>query len=194
MPLDLPAVDEALVARDGRAVRLRTLAAADGAAFAAHVAADLERLSKHLAWPARTTEADAAAAWIDAYARQEGGRLALAGLWHGDALLGGVCLLAHDAVNANAELGCWVVAGAEGQGLVAAGCRRLAGVAAAAGIRRLDWHAAPTNVRSRALAERLGFVYEGTLRSNYALGDGRRLDTDVLSLVGDELPRAAAAG
>jgi RimJ/RimL family protein N-acetyltransferase len=42
------------------------------------------------------------------------------------------------------------------------------------------------NSRSRALAERLGFRYEGTLRSAYVL-NGRRYDMDVLSLVGREL-------
>ena len=42
------------------------------------------------------------------------------------------------------------------------------------------------NTRSRRLAERLGFVFEGTLRSSYVLRE-RRLDVDVLSLVGPEL-------
>jgi RimJ/RimL family protein N-acetyltransferase len=51
---------------------------------------------------------------------------------------------------------------------------------------RVEWHASTLNVRSRRLAERLGFTHEGTMRSNYVLR-GDRLDTDVLSLVGGEL-------
>jgi ribosomal-protein-serine acetyltransferase len=54
------------------------------------------------------------------------------------------------------------------------------------GAERVEWHASSVNGRSRVLAERLGFRYEGTLRSNYVLR-GTRLDTDVLSLVGAEL-------
>jgi RimJ/RimL family protein N-acetyltransferase len=58
------------------------------------------------------------------------------------------------------------------------------------GVERVEWHSTTVNVRSRKLAERLGFQYEGTLRSNYVLGDSR-LDTDVLSLVGAEIDRSA---
>ena len=53
-------------------------------------------------------------------------------------------------------------------------------------VERVEWHAASANARSRQLAERLGFRYEGTMRSNYVLR-GERLDTDVMSLVGTEL-------
>ena len=45
------------------------------------------------------------------------------------------------------------------------------------------WRCTTVNPRSRALAERLGFVYEGTQRSAHVL-HGERYDLDVLSLVG----------
>jgi len=50
-------------------------------------------------------------------------------------------------------------------------------------VERINWRCTTVNPRSRALAERLGFKYEGKMRSAY--------DLDVLSLVGSELTRPA---
>jgi RimJ/RimL family protein N-acetyltransferase len=60
-------------------------------------------------------------------------------------------------------------------------------------VERLEWQAAVENVRSRRLAEKLGFRYEGTLRSNYILRDDRH-STDILSLIGEEIDQAVARG
>jgi ribosomal-protein-serine acetyltransferase len=173
-------------------VMLRRLTVADADAFAAHVAADQERLSEHLAWPAVTDTAEGAAAWLGRYDRGEDGRVLLGGAWRGDDLLGGALLMHHDPDYGNVEVGCWLVAAGEGHGVAAAACRAVIAIGRRElGVERVEWRAAPENVRSRRLAERLGFVHEGTLRANY-LVDGRRLDTDVLSLVGDEIDRAIA--
>ncbi len=59
-------------------------------------------------------------------------------------------------------------------------------------VERIEWVTTMVNARSRRLAERLGFRHEGTLRSAYVLGGVRR-DLDVLSLVGDEIERAASS-
>jgi ribosomal-protein-serine acetyltransferase len=84
-----------------------------------------------------------------------------------------------------------VEAAGEGHGLASAACRALLRVARAdLRVERIEWRSTTVNVRSRRLAERLGFRYEGTLRSNYLLG-AARLDTDVLSLVGGEIDQAA---
>jgi ribosomal-protein-serine acetyltransferase len=168
-------------------VTFSLLTAADADAFAAHVSADLDRLRTHLPWPDLTSRPDGAAGWLGAYERQEDGRVGVGGLWHERQLIGGALLFHHDPAAANIELGCWVVAAGEGAGAVSAACRWLLGHARAdLGAERVEWHAGTTNERSRRLAERLGFVHEGTLRSNYPLR-GERLDTDVLSLVGAEL-------
>lgn len=168
-------------------VTFRRLSAADADAFAAHVMSDLDRLRAHLPWPDVTSTPEGAAGWLTAYDVQEDGRVGVGGMWHDGTLLGGALLFHHDPGFANVELGCWVVAAGEGAGVVSAACRVLLHVARAdLGAERVEWHAASTNLRSRQLAERLGFSYEGTLRSNYVLS-GQRLDTDVLSLVGPEL-------
>ena len=179
-PVDLP------TRLPGR-VTFSLLTAADGEEFAAHVRSDLDRLREHLPWPDATSTPEGAAEWLGAYERQEDGRVGVGGMRHDGQLLGGALLFHHDPGAANVELGCWVVAAGEGAGVVSAACRWLLGYARSQlGAERVEWHAGTTNERSRRLAERLGFVHEGTLRSNYPLR-GERLDTDVLSLVGAEL-------
>jgi RimJ/RimL family protein N-acetyltransferase len=173
-----------------RPVELRRMGAADARAFADHVAGDVERLGEHLPWPAVTATVEGAERWLGLYERAEDGRVAVGGAWAGDELLGGTLLFHHDAVNANVEVGCWVVAAGEGHGVAAAACRAMLRVARSElGAERVEWRAAPTNVRSRRLAERLGFSHEGTLRSNYALR-GDRYATELYSLVGEEIDRA----
>jgi RimJ/RimL family protein N-acetyltransferase len=85
------------------------------------------------------------------------------------------------------EVGCWVTAGVVGQGV--AGAASAALIAHARGVlaaERVMWRCTTVNRRSRALAERLGFRFEGTLRSALVLR-GERYDLDLLSLVGAEL-------
>jgi RimJ/RimL family protein N-acetyltransferase len=111
----------------------------------------------------------------------------VAGAFGEHRLLGGAMLFHHDPAHQKAELGCWTVAAGEGLGLAYAACRTLIALAREhLGAERLEWLCSAENVRSRRLAERLGFTYEGTLRSNFVL-HGRRHDTDILSLVGHEL-------
>jgi RimJ/RimL family protein N-acetyltransferase len=177
-----------------RPVELRRMGSADARAFADHVAGDVERLGEHLPWPALTATAGGAEPWLERYEHGEDGRVVVGGAWAGDELLGGALLFHHDPVHANVELGCWVVAAGEGHGVAAAACRALlARARSELLVERVEWRAATGNARSRRLAERLGFSHEGTLRSSYELR-GSRYDTDLFSLVGDEIDRAVAGG
>lgn len=190
----MPDVDVVLECRLPGEVRLRTLTADDAAAFAAHVAADLARLSEFLPWPARTDTPAGAAEWIGRYDRGEEGRALVAGAWHDGALVGGVVLFHHEPAFASVELGCWSVAGAEGSGLVRAACVEALRVARGRlGAERVSWQCDPRNARSFGLALRLGFTHEGTLRSAYVLRD-ERTDIAVLGMVGDEIERAIGSG
>ena len=173
-------------------VRLKRLTSADAGAFAAHVSRDRDHLGEHLPWPAVTDTPEGAAEWLGRYDRQEDGRVIAGGAWRGDELLGGALLFQHDPAHGNVELGTWVVIAGEGRGVARAACRALlAHARRELQVERVEWHAAVANVRSRRLAERLGFRHEGTLRSNFLLR-GERHDTDVLSLVGAEIDAALA--
>ncbi|MBB6409108.1 GNAT family N-acetyltransferase [Mesorhizobium sangaii] len=55
------------------------------------------------------------------------------------------------------------------------------------GYRRLEWTCTSTNLRSRKAADRLGFVYEGTLRQGLFL-KGKPCDICVYSMLSSEWP------
>ena len=80
-----------------------------------------------------------------------------------------------DRRNASTALGYWLAADAQGRGLVtraaAALCDRCFGELA---LHRVEIRAHPANVRSRAVAERLGFALEGTAREAEQHPDGFR--------------------
>jgi ribosomal-protein-serine acetyltransferase len=172
---------------------LRRLTTADADAFARHVARDGSRLTDYLPWPEATATPEGAAGWLGPYERQEDGRVLVAGAWGDGDLHGGALLFHHTPRFATIELGCWVVGGAEGKGVASAACRALIGLARRElAVERVEWMTTTMNARSRRLAERLGFTYEGTLRSAFVLG-GVRHDLDVLSLVGEEIDAAAAS-
>ena len=83
-------------------VTFRRLSADDAAAFAAHVAADLDRLRTHLPWPDVTSTPEGAAEWLRAYDLKEDGRVGVGGMWH-EGLLGGALLFHHDTGFATVE-------------------------------------------------------------------------------------------
>jgi ribosomal-protein-serine acetyltransferase len=173
---------------------LRPAAPGDAPAFAAHVAADLPHLGRHLPWPATATTTDGALDFIGPYVRRDDARELLLLLDDGGTLVGGTVLLHHDPRVGSVEVGCWVVSSAEGQGLVRRSVlATIAHARAALGTHRVVWTAAVGNARSRALAERIGFVHEGRLR-DAGLHEGQHQHLDVLSLVGDEIDRATATG
>jgi RimJ/RimL family protein N-acetyltransferase len=60
------------------------------------------------------------------------------------------------------------------------------------GYRRLCWKCNALNAPSRRAADRLGFVYEGTLRAHLVV-KGRRRDTAYFSIIADEWPRCRDA-
>lgn len=94
----------------------------------------------------------------------------------------GVASLAVDPYLGQASLGYWIDAGFEGRGIVRRAASVLVGVARERRAARVEIRTGVDNVRSRALAERLGFVHEGTLRSALPLGP-RRIDVAVYGLV-----------
>jgi RimJ/RimL family protein N-acetyltransferase len=95
-----------------------------------------------------------------------------------------------------AEIGYWAAAHCRGRGVtteaVTAVCQW--GLTSG-GVQRLEWYAEVGNIASRRVAEKVGFVVEGTLRQFLVHGDGERVDAWVASLLrADVLPTPAAVG
>lgn len=183
-------IDQPLATRAAARLRLRTLTPADAAAFARHAAADVAHLREHLGWAEPASEPDGAREWLELYASGSDGRVLVAGAFDGSEIVGGALLLHHEPDLGAIELGCWAITAVEGLGVARASCQALiAHARRELGVERIAWRATTVNPRSRALAERLGFRHEGTLRSAWLLR-GERYDMDILSLVGAELDGA----
>ncbi|WP_405096245.1 GNAT family N-acetyltransferase [Micromonospora sp. NBC_01412] len=121
--------------------------------------------------------------YADLWARDAGG---IWGIWLDGVLVGGVMFVAFDAALGVCEVGCWLEPAAEGRGLVT----RAVGVVVdwavgQRGVHRVEWHTNAANVRSLAVARRLGMCHDGTLRQVYP-GPVRRIDIEIWSVLADE--------
>lgn len=92
------------------------------------------------------------------------------------------------------EIGYWVHAAYTGQGLAT----EIAGALTRIGfeverLHRIEIHCAPDNVRSMAVARKLGYVHEATLRERVPRPDGTLRDTMIWTLFGSDYPASPAA-
>ncbi|MDQ1128044.1 GNAT family N-acetyltransferase [Microbacterium sp. SORGH_AS_0888] len=99
-----------------------------------------------------------------------------------DGVLIGSASLRLDSYLGTAELGYWIDEEEQGKGVVFRACTALLDHAREAGAARVEIRTAVANVRSRRLAERLGFIHEGTLRAALPIGE-TRLDVALYGLV-----------
>lgn len=109
-------------------------------------------------------------------------------------LVGGTGLHRMDWNVRRFEIGYWCRPSMQGRGLVTEAVETLARFAFdTLQARRVELRMASNNARSRALAERCGFTFEGVLRQDSLDVDGRPRDTLVYSRVrGVEEPDAGA--
>jgi ribosomal-protein-serine acetyltransferase len=104
------------------------------------------------------------------------------GLWH----VAGAASLRISGYSRSGEIGYWIDGGHEGRGLVTRTVAALLDQAfGPLGIERVTLHTDPANERSRAIAQRLGFTEEATLRQATAFPYERR-DEVVYGLLADE--------
>ena len=115
----------------------------------------------------------------------------LYGMWLAGELVGVVRLFNFDTGMRTCEIGVWVAPEFQGRGLVTKACRAvIAWAFQVRGMARVQWRNSTTNVRSSAVARRLGMTMEGLLRSSWEVG-GVRKDNEVWSVLADEWPTAA---
>ena len=156
----------------------------DLAAVWALVDAERDRLGVWMPWVATTTSIDDQRAWFDRVLgkSRDPGRLRDLGrrpLRRGRRAF----VLTRSA--SRGELGYWVGRDFEGRGLVTRACRALIDHGFGLGLHRLFIRAGVENARSRAVAERLGFTFEGVHRGE-GRGTGGFYDLAVYGLLEDD--------
>jgi ribosomal-protein-serine acetyltransferase len=102
-------------------------------------------------------------------------------------IVGIVGLPEIDWANRSAEIGYWLDVAHRGRGVMTSAVAALADHAfGSLNLNRLEIRTDVGNAPSRALAERLGFRYEGTLRQSYRVTDERYSDDAVYSLLASD--------
>ena len=105
---------------------------------------------------------------------------------HQDKIVGVIGFHRIDWFHKHAEIGYWLAEHAQGRGIMTRCCRALVDFAFKDyKLHRIEIIAAVANKKSRAIPERLGFTYEGTLRGKEWLND-HFVDGAVYSMLDDE--------
>ena len=168
----------------GEGVVIRTYTPDDADAVFALVDRNRERLRPWMIWePDTKTSTDTRAFIVRSLASEtdvEGN-----GIWV-DGRLAGSMGLRVDVGDATAEIGYWIGGDFEGRGIVTRACRRFFGFAFDdLGMHRMELCAASGNVRSRAVAERLGMRQEGVLVDGVRTPEGFK-DLVIYGILDDE--------
>jgi ribosomal-protein-serine acetyltransferase len=107
------------------------------------------------------------------------------GIWVDGALGGGIGL-SIDTLSNSGEIGYWLAKLHEGRGIVTRACEWFFDIAFdELGLHRMELQAASANVRSRAVAGRLGMYEEGVARDGIRVADGY-LDSVQYGILEDE--------
>jgi ribosomal-protein-serine acetyltransferase len=186
----LPSPFERVELRDDD-ILLRPLTVSDAAALFRLIDADRARLGRWLPWVEETrSERDSVRFIADATDERRRRRSLVLGILVGGSLHGTVGLHYVEWFDRSAEVGYWITSGAEGRGYVTRAVRLLLAFAfGPAGLHRVVLRCAVGNDRSRAVAERLGFVREGVLREAHRVG-GRFLDQHLYAVLRQEFGAA----
>ena len=168
-------------------ISIRPARAEDAPALFALIDADRAYLSRWLPWPPDIKSAEDERAHIEktstpeAASKRLGGLIVYQGQLAGSAVIQGV-----DSTDRSAEIGFWLAERFQHRSIMARSCRALLDIALGEkGLNRVQLRAVTGNVRSRAVAERLGFTCEGVQRQA-TLVQGRYQDLAVYSLLASE--------
>lgn len=147
---------------------LRQFQPADAEVVHALITHNRAHLDAWMRWSARVKTLEDAQAFIQRATEQyQSGTGFHARLWLGDQLVGGFAVRDLDRNSSKAEIGYWLGAEYVGQGLVTRAARAVIDrLFRQEHLHRLEIRATTDNRPSRAVAERLGFTFEGILRES----------------------------
>jgi ribosomal-protein-serine acetyltransferase len=164
---------------------VRSFAVDDAPALFALIEAERERLDQWFPWTANVSTVEDQRVWIEACLASATGHDGN-GIWAGGQVAGTIGMSVSLLENSG-EIGYWLGSAFEGRGLMTRACERML----AFGFEDLRLHritirTATHNERSRAVAQRLGFVHEGTIREQGYVATGEYHDLDVFGLLDRE--------
>jgi ribosomal-protein-serine acetyltransferase len=187
-------VNRPFLPRDlGGGLVIHAATAADADESYAIVDVERERLREWLPWVDHTTSADVTREFLANAARSDAASEAIHTALRLDGALVGFADLRLNLLFRTGEVGYWLAAAAVGKGVITRVVAELFEIGFAGfGLHRIQLQVATGNVRSRAVAERLGMYYEGIRREAEALPSGF-VDLAVYSTLEHEWPGAEAA-
>jgi ribosomal-protein-serine acetyltransferase len=173
---------------------VRQLAADDLDELYALQTANQARLAPWMPW-AQALDREQTAAFLaqaeQQAARDDGVQCAIT---HSGRMVGVIGVHYVNRIHLATSVGYWLAAEAQGRGtMTLAVCALVDHAFEAWGMHRVELRAAVANTRSRAVAERLGFVHEGVLRQAERFCD-RYADLDVFSVLAPEWQVMRTAG
>lgn len=151
------------------------------------IVANREHLARFLSWPSPTYGREDALAFIRQAQRQHAdeGSLAL-GIWERGALVGGISMNRTVWRQRSTALGYWLAASAQGRGIMTRAVRAVVDeLLGPRGFERIVIAAQPENRASWAVAERVGFRWEGVARHAYRHGD-RFIDWAIYAMLAED--------
>jgi len=172
--------------------RLRLLEESDAEELHELIEANRARLERWMAWAVDHATVAQTLEFIRAARRQleENGGFQMA-LVADDAIIGMIGFHAIDWQNRATSLGYWLREEAEGRGAMTDAVRALTDHAFGEWrLNRVEIRADVHNHRSRAIAERLGFQLEGTLRQAYRISGELYSDDAVYAMLAADWPVA----
>jgi len=169
--------------RVDRSLELRALRDEDAERLFELIDASRDHLRDWLPWVDGAHRVEDSLAFIEWAREQVLSRTELhAGLWWQERLVGVIGVRGLLDEGAAPSIGYWIAERWQGHGIVTAACRALVEVLFdRLDVQRVEIHCATGNLRSRAIPERLGFVWVETLREAEML-HGRTVDHAVYRL------------
>ena len=171
----------------GTDAELRPLEPWQAGEFLAHMDRARSNTDPWIPWAARSTDLASARRTLQGYAdKQAADAGRIFGIWLDGTLVGGTMFPHFEPADGVCEIGVWCEAAAQGRGLITAAVRRLIDYALIErGLYRVEWINSTVNLRSRAVAQRVGMQLDGVLRG-YMEFHGRRQDAEIWSMLAPE--------
>jgi len=172
----------------GDGAELRILEARHAEEFLRFIAANRAYLGEYLGWALTMETVEYARDFIKrGLTRFAEDGLPMVGIWQDGKMAGGMLFFPLDYRVRATEIGYWLGEQATGRGLMTRAARAMLGfVFDEVGVNRVGLQAEVGNQRSRAVAERLGFTFEGIRRQSWVSKDGAFVDMATYSLLASE--------